>query len=187
MSEIIPGESDLTDYQQTIEDSSESISLWQASLFEGESIASYLYRLRLQNAVSAPSSLSQALELGVVLNRWEKFRFNPFPTETELQILSQFCGESIDKLAEAFPPESERKKFMARTIRLCAACCVQACYHRLKWQFDSVSGCADHKLRLLSKCPGCEKKFAIASSLWTHKSCECGMRLTKMIKHQQRY
>lgn len=168
-------------------DNLKELDVWQVRLLDGESIASYLYRLRLQNAVSAPSSLSEGLELGVVLNRWEKFRFNPFPTEVELALLSQFCGEPVNKLAETLPPEHERKRFMNNTIRLCAACCVELSYHRLKWQFESVDGCDRHRLRLLSRCPGCRKKFTIVSSLWTKKECECGMRLQRMVRHQQKY
>ncbi len=160
---------------------------WQIPLLEGESIASYLYRLRLQNSVSAPSSLSQSLGLGIALNRWEKFRFNPFPTEEELALLSDFCGETVERLMESLPPEHERKRFMINTIRLCAACCVEAPYHRLKWQFNSVTGCDRHRIRLLSNCPGCKQKFAIVSSVWTERKCECGMLLTRMVKYQAKY
>lgn len=165
----------------------EQPDFWQVTLFEGESIASYLYRLRLQNSVSAPSSLSQSLGLGIALNRWEKFRFNPFPTEEELALLSDFCGEPLERLMKSLPPEHERKRFMNNTIRLCAACCVKSPYHQLKWQFNSVAGCDRHRIRLLSQCPGCKKKFAIVSTLWTKGKCECGMLLTRMVKYQAKY
>ncbi len=168
-------------------DNIEQPNIWQSALLEGESIASYLYRLRLQNAVSAPSSLSESLGLGIALNRWEKFRFNPFPTEEELALLGDFCGETVERLMESLPPEHERKRFMFDTLRLCAACCVEVPYHRLKWQFNSVEGCDRHKIRLLSRCPGCKKKFAIVSKLWTQGKCECGMLLTRMVKYQAKY
>lgn len=161
----------------------------QVEPLPGESIANYLLRFRRLelNSISAPSALSLAADLGFAINQWERFQFNPFPAKNNLKKLKKFIGLEAEQLFEMFPPESERKHFLHNTIRLCAACCVESLYHRLSWQFHSVSGCDQHRLRLLSKCPHCEKKFSIDAPFWINGKCECGMRAGKMVKHQKPY
>ena len=53
---------------------------------EGESISHFLGRFRRAkgNRFSAASGLGEVVGLGAVLARWEKFYFNPFPTQQEL-------------------------------------------------------------------------------------------------------
>jgi hypothetical protein len=72
-------------------------------------------------------------------------------------------------------------------IRLCAACYKEQPYHRLEWQFQSTKGCDRHKLRLLSKCPSCEERFAVPAE-WVEGKCKkCGMKFESMAKKQKFY
>lgn len=160
---------------------------WYLEPFEGESISHYLGRFRRQEVVSisSPSSLSQALGLGTVLPRWEKFRFNPFPSQGELEAVAQLLGISVAKLAQLFPPQGEPIKL--EPVRLCAACYLEEPYHRIRWQFQSTAGCPKHRLRLLSRCPACEEPFPIPA-LWVDGKCKrCGMLFKTMAKKQRSY
>lgn len=159
---------------------------WCPEPYEGESIASYLVRFRSQEItqMSAPSSFSKAIGLGIALTRWEKFRFNPFPSSEEVEKFCDFVGLEVEKFNAMLPPKGERIKL--EPIRLCAACYADKPYHRLEWQFQSTAGCNQHRLRLLSKCPGCEKPFSIPALIQEGR-CACGMYFKRMVKYQKSF
>lgn len=159
---------------------------WCPDPYEGESIASYLVRFRSDEvvAMSTASSLSKALRLGTALGRWEKFRFNPFPSREEIELFCHRIGLEVDKLIPTFPPKGERMKL--EPICFCAACYAEAPYHRLEWQFQSTAGCDKHHLRLLSKCPTCERAFTVPELVKGGK-CKCGMYVRSMAKHQKAF
>lgn len=163
-----------------------SLPRWYPEPYEGESIASYLVRFRSQEVaqISSPSSFSKAIGLGITLARWEKFRFNPFPSEEEIATFCSAVGLDVEKLVAMLPPKGERMKL--EPIRLCIACYAEAPYHRLKWQFQSTAGCDKHQLRLLSKCPGCERPFSIPQLIQVGK-CACGMYFKSMVKYQKSF
>ncbi len=77
--------------------------------YQGESISHYLGRWMNQEVVSisSSSSLSQQLRLGKTLWRWERFYFNPPPSEDELEILGEILELSQVQLRELFPPVEE--------------------------------------------------------------------------------
>jgi hypothetical protein len=160
---------------------------WQIQPYEGESISHYLGRVRRADVVSASSAsgLGKALGLGIALARWEKFRFNPYPSRVELEALDEVVGIGIDRLTELFAPKDEPIRL--KPIRFCPACYVEASYHRMKWQYQSTAGCDRHGLKLLCKCPGCKDYFQ-APSLWAEPKCKrCGMPFKRMVKHQKTY
>ncbi len=85
----------------------------------------------------------------------------------------------VEELIATLPTTSQPMKL--EPIRLCAAC------YRLEWQFKSTAGCDRHKLRLLSKCPGCRERFP-APAEWVEGSCsKCGMKYGSMTKRQKSY
>lgn len=158
---------------------------WYVEPYDGESISHYFGRYRREETVSisSPSRLSQAAGIGPVLARWEKFRFNPFPTKAELEAIGKLIGLDAERLLQMLPPQGERMKL--EPIRLCAGCYAEAPYHRLEWQFQSTAGCDIHQLRLLSKCPGCEEPFPIPA-LWAKGECrKCRMPFKIMVKWQK--
>lgn len=160
---------------------------WYLQPYEGESVSHYFGRFRRQPEVSIPkpAQLSQLAEIGPALFRWEKFYFNPPPTLEELEALAQLISLDIEKLDALFPPHDERT--LHRSTRLCAACYREAPYHRKEWQFQSVEGCERHRLRFLSRCPGCDTKIALPRD-WVQGVClHCGMRFESMVKHQKNY
>lgn len=167
---------------------------WYIEPKEGESISHYFGRFRRHQAVcvSSPGSLSKAAGIGPVLARWEKFRFNPFPSQKELEAIAKLIGLDTDKIAQMLPHSGEKMKM--EPIRLCAACYAQQPYHRLEWQFQSTVGCVGearrrhrHKLRLLSECPFCKERFAIPA-LWEEGKCnKCHAPFRSMKKRQKAY
>lgn len=158
---------------------------WHVEPYEGESISHYFGRYRREETVSisSPSRLSQEAGIGPVLARWEKFRFNPFPTKEELEAIGRLIGLDAERLLQMLPSKGEPMKL--EPIRLCAACYAEAPYHRLKWQFQSTTGCERHRLRLLSKCPGCEAPFPFPV-LWVKGECQkCRMLFRTIAKWQK--
>ena len=160
---------------------------WQIEPHEGESISHYLGRFKRTEAVSVSSSgrLSRALGLGIALARWEKFRFNPYPSQIELEALGKIVGLSAEQLILLFPPKDEPIKL--QPIRFCPACYTETSYHRMVWQYQSTAGCERHQLKLFCKCPGCGTNFQIPA-LWAEPKCtHCGMPFKRMTKHQKSF
>jgi DNA-directed RNA polymerase subunit RPC12/RpoP len=157
---------------------------WYLEPFEGESISHYFGRFRRQEiiSVSAPGSLGRAAGIGTALSRWEKFRFNPRPTQKELEAMSKLIGVEVSKLEALCPPKGVL--MVTRSTRLCAVCYREAPYHRIHWQFRSTEECEKHQLPLISRCPACDEKFALPSE-WEEGNCKrCGMKFTSMKKRQ---
>lgn len=160
---------------------------WYIEPYEKESISHYFGRFRRSETVcvSSPASLSKAAGIGSVLARWEKFRFNPEPSQKELEAIGSLIGLDADSLTQMLPPKGEKMKL--EPIRLCAACYAEKPYHRVEWQYQSTVGCERHKLRLLSNCSACGERFAIPAK-WSKGECQkCGMPFKSMAKHQKAY
>ncbi|MBD1867720.1 TniQ family protein [Cyanobacteria bacterium FACHB-471] len=171
------------------ETASEDSWVWIAQIepYEGESISHYFGRFRHHelNSVSAPTPLSDAAGIGFALSRWEKFRFNPFPSRRELAAMAKLVGLDAERLLAMFPPKGIPT--VNRSTRLCGACYAEAPYHRMEWQFETTKGCDRHQLRLISRCPACDEKIPLSSE-WENGQCsKCGMRFRTMAKKQKRY
>ncbi len=152
--------------------------------YQGESISHYLGRWMNQEVVSisSSSSLSQQLRLGKTLWRWERFYFNPPPSEDELEILGNILELSQVQLRELFPPVEEPIK--CQPIRLCGLCYAEKPYHRMEWQYQSQFNCSKHGVKLLTKCPSCRQRFAIPSH-WVEGRCQrCDMAFKRMGKER---
>lgn len=155
--------------------------------YEGESISHYLGRWRRYevNSLSSPGGLGRFAGIGSVTARWEKFRFNHFPTQKELKAVSKVMEMDVEELIATLPTKNQPMKL--EPIRLCAACYSDRPYHRLEWQFKSTKGCDRHRLRLLSKCPSCGERFP-APAEWVEGRChKCGMKYSSMAKRQKLY
>lgn len=154
--------------------------------YDDESISHYLGRWYRQEVVNTDSyTLGKRLRLGTILWRWENFYFNPPSTCEALEKINELMGLGVERLMLMFPPQHEPIK--PKPIRLCAACYVEAPYHCMSWQYQSTDGCKKHRLRLLSKCPSCQERFAIPS-LWVKGECQrCNMSFKSMAKKQKPY
>ncbi|WP_313770087.1 MULTISPECIES: TniQ family protein [Nostocales] len=116
---------------------------------------------------------------------WEKFRFNPPPSRQQLEALATVVGVDADSLEEMLPPA--RVGMNLEAIRLCGACYAESPCHKIEWQFKKTEGCDRHRLRLLSKCPVCEKPFPIPA-LWIEQMCnKCSTPFAEMATHQKHY
>ncbi|AFZ13044.1 hypothetical protein Cri9333_2172 [Crinalium epipsammum PCC 9333] len=155
--------------------------------YDDESISHYLGRWMRQPTVSIsnPLSLSQKIGLGTTLWRWQRFYFNPPPTDEELEKIGTLMELEVERLQLMFPPEGET--INSEPIRLCAACYAQIPYHRMQWQFQSTAGCEHHRFRLLSRCRSCGEQFPIPSQWGKGKCKQCGMLFKSMVKWQKGY
>ena len=117
--------------------------------YEGESISHYLGRWRRYevNSLSSPGGLGRFAGIGSVTARWEKFRFNHFPTQEELEAVSKVMEMDVEELTATLPSKNQPMKL--EPIRLCAACYSDRPYHRLEWQFKSTVGCVAKPCRRL--------------------------------------
>ena len=145
--------------------------------YEEESISHFLGRFKRANALTS-SGLGKASGVGGSLSRWEKFRFNPRPSQQELESLTKVVGIDADRLAQMLPPMG--KSMDLEPIKLCGACYAELPCHRIKWQLKVTRGCSRHGLRLLSECPKCGARFKIPA-LWLDGHCHrCFMNFAEM-------
>ncbi|MEG3899056.1 MULTISPECIES: hypothetical protein [unclassified Microcoleus] len=75
----------------------------------GESLSHFLGRFRKCNHLT-PSSLGQIAKIGAVVLRWERFHFNPYPTQQEFEALAEVVGVEGERLWEMLPPTGKGMK-----------------------------------------------------------------------------
>lgn len=84
-------------------------------------------------------------------------------------------GDDVAFLGHRFHPESLRRQHR----RWCPACLAKVPYHRAAWDLDAVNACVEHRLRLASTCPSCDRPVD-----WGHLDparCKCGARLATTV------
>lgn len=150
--------------------------------YEGESLSHFLGRFRRANHLSA-AGLGNLAGIGAVIARWERFHFNPRPSQQELEAIAPVVEVDTQRLAEMLPPAGVGMQH--EPIRLCGACYAETPCHQIKWQFKETGGCDRHHLRLLAKCPKCDKPFSIPT-LWVEGFCNrCFINFAEMAKFQK--
>ncbi|MEM9927040.1 MAG: TniQ family protein [Cyanobacteria bacterium P01_D01_bin.50] len=156
--------------------------LFPVEPLEGESLSHFLGRVRRINHLT-PNALGNLAGIGAVVARWERFYFNPRPSQQELEALSGVVGVDAQRLSQMLPGAGVGMKH--EPIRLCGACYAQTPCHKIEWQFKSTGKCKKHQLRLLSKCPICEAKFKIPA-FWEDGCCHrCRMQFAQMAIYQK--
>jgi hypothetical protein len=126
--------------------------------YEGESLSHFLGRFRRANHLS-PAGLGNLAGIGAVVRRWERFHFNPRPSQQELEAIASVVEVGADRLAQMLPPLGVGMQH--EPIRLCGACYAETPCHRIEWQYKSVWKCdrQQHCLLLLMLC---EHNFQIS-------------------------
>nr|WP_318781172.1 hypothetical protein [Amazonocrinis nigriterrae] len=71
--------------------------------YEGESLSHFLGRFRRANHLSA-SALGSLAGIGAVVARWERFYFNPRPSQKELEAIASVVEVNAQRLGEMLPP-----------------------------------------------------------------------------------
>ncbi len=94
----------------------------------GESISHFLGRFRRANELTV-SMMGRITGLGGAIARWEKFRFNPPPSDLELEKLAKVVGVDAARLREMLPQGAGMK---LSPIRLCGACYQEVPCHRME-------------------------------------------------------
>ena len=156
--------------------------LFQVEPLERESLSYFLGRFRRANDLTS-TGLGKAVGIGAAIARWEKFRFNPPPSQPQLEALAKVVGVEADRLAQMLPPKGVGMNL--EPIRLCGACYAQEPCHRMEWQFKQTVGCSHHQLRLLSECPNCGARFKIPA-LWVEGICQrCFTTFAQMAEYQK--
>jgi hypothetical protein len=146
---------------------------------EGESISSFLGRFRRANGITV-SLLGSQTGLGATNGRWEKLRFNPWPSPAELTRLAALVEVDPNRLLALFPTA----KVQLDTVRLCAVCYREAPYHQWEWQVQGLASCKHHHLTLLSECPQCGTRFK-RPSLWEGHCHRCFTPFASMSSYQK--
>lgn len=150
---------------------------------EGESISHFLGRFRRANELT-PTGLGRAAGLGAAIARWEQFRFNPPPSQPQLEALAGVVGVGAYRLAQMSPPMGMGMNH--KPIRLCGACYGEFACHQIEWQLKVTNRCARHQLRLLSECPTCGARF-VSPALWVEGACQrCFMPFVEMLPYQKK-
>lgn len=150
----------------------------------GESLSHFLGRFRRANHLS-PAGLGNLAGIGAVVARWERFHLNPRPSQQQLEAIASVVGVKADSLAQMLPPAGVGMQH--EPIRLCGVCYAQLPCHQINWQFKVTAGCDRHRLRLLSKCPVCEKPFPVPA-LWIERECRrCLISFAEMANYQKAY
>jgi len=99
--------------------------------------------------------------------------------------MGKLVGLTVEQLRAMLPAQG--KRLVMRSMRLCGKCYREAPCHRIDWQYESTEGCEKHRLRLISRCPACDEKFALPVE-WVEGACKrCGMKFTSMAKRQKPY
>ncbi|MEH2289568.1 TniQ family protein [Nostoc sp.] len=150
--------------------------------YEGESLSHFLGRFRRANHLSA-SGLGSLAGIGAVVARWERFHFNPRPSQQELEAIASVVEVDAQRLAQMLPPAGVGMQH--EPIRLCGACYAEAPCHRIEWQYKSVWKCDRHELKLLAKCPNCEAPLKMPA-LWEDGCCHrCRRPFAEMAAYQK--
>jgi hypothetical protein len=156
--------------------------LFQIEPLPGESISHFLGRFRRSNELT-PTGLGKVAGLGAAIARWEKFRFNPPPSEQQLLALAALAGIEVERLMAMLPPPGMGMKM--EPIRLCGACYGESPHHHIEWQFVVADRCKVHGLTLLSECPNCGARFKIPA-LWVDGWCQrCFTPFVEMVSSQK--
>lgn len=150
--------------------------------YEGESLSHFLGRFRRANHLS-PAGLGRLTGIGAVVGRWERFHFNPRPSQQELEVIASVVEVDANRLAQMLPSMGEEMQH--EPIRMCGACYAEAPCHRIEWQYKSVWKCDRHNLLLISKCPQCGARFKIPA-LWEEGACHrCQMPFAEIAGYQK--
>ena len=67
--------------------------------YEGESLSHFLGRFRRANHLSA-AGLGNLAGIGAVIARWERFHFNPRPSQKELEAIAKLCCKQFASVVE---------------------------------------------------------------------------------------
>lgn len=162
--------------------------LFTVSPYEGESISHFLGRLRRANDLRE-IELSRMMGLEGVLDRWERFCFEPSPTGGEIEALARVCQVNAKTLIHTFYIEDIIRVFPFKPIKfngtwICGHCYAEQPYHRIEWQYEART-CPKHGAPLTSKCPRCKTRLEIPS-LWEYPRCrKCFLPFEQIIDFAQ--
>ncbi|MEH2172544.1 MAG: hypothetical protein V7K45_06675 [Nostoc sp.] len=74
--------------------------------YPGQSLSHFLGRFRRANHLS-PAGLGKLAAIGAVVARWERFHFNPRPSQQELEAIASVVEVGADRLAQIDISEKE--------------------------------------------------------------------------------
>lgn len=125
--------------------------------------------------------------IGAVVARWERFHFNPRPSQKELEAIASVVEVDADRLAQMLPPLGVGMQH--EPIRLCGACYAETPCHRIEWQYKSVWKCDRHQLKILAKCPNCEalSKYLRCGRMGVVIDVECRLRKWQSYRRAYKY
>lgn len=175
----------------------------QPKPYEEESLASYLYKLCLENTcdirwiIGKYSSLAEKNKFAWPTESSDIYLYNLTAMKSLLPILNQsddfdlfnsiaeYSNLTVDELAMMTLTRFNYLKDYSliteivkspNNSKYCSLCLKEQAYHRLFWQLDIVKICIKHKAYLYSECKKCETKTTIYSVI--KNECTCGNLLS---------
>lgn len=144
-----------------------------------ESFGGYIIRLTQLNYYDAPSSI---LNIAGIDPKFLYVGYSfLFKESVDLSLLSEVTGTSAIKLQSLTHPSAGRravnkifglpihKNFIrVRYSKVCPRCLSESAYCRKVWDISPVTACPIHKISLLDKCPGCNKRIS-----WVRNKVAC--------------
>jgi hypothetical protein len=95
------------------------------------------------------------------------------PPNYELQFTTLPSGRQVPVLNNFRLRKNVRPNFEAQ---FCPSCLREAAYHRLAWVPLAVAACLKHRCLLLNRCPQCQSRVSVLAIVDTH-CCHCGYNL----------
>ena len=132
-----------------------------------ESFTSYLTRLAEANGIQSRRHLSRLCfpagqgKFDPTTGDYPRLSFGvlsrvSFCPEATLQATTFYhLGRKFGRLTQAQPLSQFLSGSIAKQLRCCPHCLVEAGYYRLTWRFVALPGCPEHGCRLLNGCGHC--------------------------------
>lgn len=151
--------------------------------FPGESITSYLFRLKDGNGAAGLRIFNLFTSRNKHIQSTDLLTLDIFPKSfIDVDKLSIATGCSNDLLLKTtfFPvlktfrvdDEIEHSRFISGMLsneyRFCPYCLKEKSYYRLLWRIADISICADHGCKLLNSCGACGKHILLSNMYKTH-------------------
>ncbi len=141
---------------------------------EGESLASWCWRIYLANGHDVPPGVRSATR---------KFRAEPEMEVDQLlasligiDTLSSFRARENDVLARWNPKYTPHWHVWAPAPRFCPLCVAENGYHLSSWDLPLMSACALHGCQLRQRCHQCDRRLSWVT-LRRGWQCVCGARV----------
>lgn len=144
-------------------------------ILDGESLASYLYRLAGENYYDSPLVFLDVLGVSEREMNQNLFNEHAFAQITELSSVSKelLYRMTINSFLDQWSPTFLDGILLKSKIKYCPSCINDEKHHQLIWMLRPVTVCLKHDLLLVDRCGSCGSEISMAN-LMENKCNQCG-------------